>query len=148
MKRLVIAALLLATCAPACKTGNGTDPDADAQDEADDTGAEEPTDARDPTFEPHCCPLDSPSCDCPHVGGTPDDRGECATVCNVRPEDWVRMIDDDGCFFWRIPEDAGSCSESSEEEPEPGEEPEPDEEPEPADEAEPGPEPPPDADAD
>jgi len=138
MKRLLVTALLLAAGAPACRSGGSGAPDADAGSEAVDTDEEASEDARDLTFEPHCCPLDSPSCDCPHVGGTPDERGECATVCNVRPEGWIRMIDDDGCFYWRIPEEAQACSESVDEEPEPVEEPE---------EGESGPEPPPDADS-
>jgi hypothetical protein len=138
MKRLPVTALILAVSVPACKTGGS--PDADAQSDASDVEEVTPGDAHDPAHEPHCCPLDVPSCDCTHVGGTPDERGECATVCNVRPEGWMRMIDDEGCFYWHIPADAGSCGEELEQEPEA------DGEPEPAEEVEEGPEPPPDAD--
>ena len=145
MRRLVITALLLAIPVGACKTG-GSGTDADAQDGTVDAEPEDTGDAQDPTFEPHCCPLDSPSCDCPHIGGTPDERGECATVCNVRPEGWLRMVDDGGCFYWRIPDDARSCSEDDDGEPEPAVETE--DEPEPAEETETSPEPPPGADTD
>jgi hypothetical protein len=134
MKRLLVTALILAVSAPACKTGGSGHPDADAQSDAGDAQEVTPGDVHDPAHEPHCCPLDVPSCDCTHVGGAPDERGECATVCNVRPEGWMRMIDDDGCFYWHIPDDAPWCGEEGEEEPEP------------AEEVEEGPEPPPDAD--
>ena len=141
---MAITALLLAALAASCKDGgSGTDAD------ADDAEHEDAGDAQDPTFEPHCCPLDPPSCDCPHIGGTPDERGECATVCDVEPEGWIRMVDDDGCLYWRIPDDARSCS-GEEEDPEPAEDdPETSEDgPEPAEETEASPEPPPDADTD
>ena len=143
MTRLLVTALLLVASTPACRTGGSDDPEADALDETADPQDEASADAGDPAHEPHCCPLDSPSCDCPHIGGVPDERGECATVCNVRPEGWIRMIDDEGCFYWHIPEDADSCTEDGDEETEPAAE----DEPEPAEEAEESPEPPPDADA-
>ncbi len=140
MKRLLVTVLVLAASLPACRTGGSVAPDADAGTDGGDMAELAPDDASDPVYEPHCCPLDSPSCDCPHVGGTPDEHGTCATVCNVRPEGWISMIDEDGCLYWSIPADADACTESAE--------PEAEQEPEPADEPEPAPEPEPEPDPD
>jgi hypothetical protein len=136
---LVIAAALVLGGA-GCKPGKTTDEDGDASTEVDEPAAEPSADIE---YEPHCCPLDSPSCDCPHIGGSPDEHGRCATVCNVLPDGWIIRVDDNGCLYWHIPEDAGSCTEEPDPVPDDALEPVA----EPLDETEPGPEPAEDADA-
>jgi hypothetical protein len=129
--------LLVALALPAgCKARQGP-ADAEAGEEVVDADLAETSDAE---HEPHCCPLDSPSCECTYTGGTPDTLGRCESVCGTLPEGWVLMTDLEGCLYWHVPEDAGPCTEEPEETPEQME-PWPEAEPEPV---EPGP----DADTD
>ena len=138
-KALALCAAL-AIGAAGCRTGRTTDENGDAA-----TEVEEPADvpAEDIEHEPHCCPLDSPSCDCPRIGGSPDEHGRCATVCGVLPEGWTVRVDDNGCLYWHIPGDAGSCVEEPDPVPDEALEPMA----EPSEELEPAAEPAEDADA-
>src|SRR5258708_651300 len=51
-----------------------------------------------------CCPLDTPSCACVHVGGEPLPDGTCPQSCgNAGPTGWIRATDFGGCAYWIFP---------------------------------------------
>ncbi len=58
-----------------------------------------------------CCPLETPSCNCFHIGGSPDTAGECASICDAEPDGWVQEFDESGCPVLRAVGGTGSCLE-------------------------------------
>lgn len=91
MRRIVFGMLLLA--AAACGRSS-------ALDETDAGQPVETVNAR-PMVE--CCPLDAPSCDCPHIGGSVPVGGldSCPRLCDAAPVGWELITDEWGCAQWK-----------------------------------------------
>ncbi|MCB9732511.1 MAG: hypothetical protein H6745_07860 [Deltaproteobacteria bacterium] len=59
-----------------------------------------------------CCPIETPSCDCFQVGGSPSGSGAtCGSICDAAPQGWTQGMDENGCPVWTC-EDGAACTQS------------------------------------
>lgn len=55
-----------------------------------------------------CCPLDAPTCNCPELGGSPDQPGGCqSALCDNTASSYVHCVDRHGCPYYEWKDSRG-----------------------------------------
>jgi len=93
--RALALAAVLAACGKSILDAPVTSDAAARDTPATETPAERPTDR--PREAPVCCPIQTPSCNCFQIGGSPDPFGRCPAICDAGPMNWKMSTDANGC---------------------------------------------------